>query len=306
MSVYGLKAFAWVRLARPPFHLVGLLPFLLGSLAAWHLAGSLDAGILVLGLLGVFSIMTAAYFSGEYWDYREDSISASLGKSAFSGGSRVLQEGLLERRYALLGSFTGVGSALAIGTYLYMVRDTGMWTLPLGVVGIVGGLFYSARPIRWVSRGVGEIWIAFCYGWLPVAAGYYIQTGEMHPLIHWMSIPIALTIFNVILLNEFPDHTPDSLAEKRNLAVRLGLPRSAAVYSAVTVLSWAGFLLSLARGVPIAAIWPYAPVIIVSAWLVALVLRGAWLESGTLERMCGANIAVNLGTTAAYLVALLV
>jgi len=57
---------------------------------------------------------------------------------------------------------------------------------------------------------------------LPVASAYYIQTSAIHPVIHWMAIPIGITIFNVILLNEFPDYEADKATGKKNLLYRLG------------------------------------------------------------------------------------
>jgi len=36
---------------------------------------------------------------------------------------------------------------------------------------------------------------------------------------------------------------------------------------------------------------------------VVMVMRGRWRDRATLEKLCGANLVVNLGTTAAYLFA---
>ena len=81
-----------------------------------------------------------------------------------------------------------------------------------------------------VKRGVGEIFIGFCYGWLPVASAYYIQTATIAPIIHWMWLPIGLSIFNVILLNEFPDYEADKAAGKKNLLYRIGKQKGMFVY----------------------------------------------------------------------------
>ncbi|MCK7467412.1 MAG: prenyltransferase [Desulfosudis oleivorans] len=71
--------------------------------------------------------------------------------------------------------------AAAIGCILQFVYQTGPYTLLLGLLGAFSGFFYSTPPIRLVKRGIGEIFIGFCYGWLPVASAYYIQTGTIHP-----------------------------------------------------------------------------------------------------------------------------
>jgi 1,4-dihydroxy-2-naphthoate octaprenyltransferase len=259
----------------------------------------------------VVLIMLATYYAGEYWDYAEDALSGQAGgspangagHSRFAGGSQVLQRGLLPRRAALRASLLSLLLAGGVGLILQLVYDTGPWTVPLGVLGMLGGFFYSTRPVRWVGRGWGELWIGFCYGWLPVAVGYYLQTSKIAPIIHWLALPIGLTVFNVILLNEFPDYAADSAAGKANLAVRLGRELAAWLYALTSLLSWLGMGLSLQHGVPWPATWLYLPVLLLSVAVVALVLNGQWRNRATLEKLCAATLIVNLGTTAAYILA---
>lgn len=222
MASFAKTIREWVTLSRPPFHVVGVLPFILGSVLAWWLGGSFRWEILAWGTAGVVCVMLATYYAGELWDYAEDSLSGTMHGSPFAGGSQVVQRGLLPREAALWGSFAAVLLALGVGVVLLFGYHTGPWTLPLGIVGLVGGLFYSAQPARWVHRGWGELWIAFCYGWLTVATGFYLQMGSIVPLVTLVALPIALTIFNVILLNEFLDYWADRAAAKTNLVVRLG------------------------------------------------------------------------------------
>ena len=305
MTTTGEKLSAWLALSRPPFHSVGVLPFILGGVLAWWLEGAFRWDICAWGTLGVVLVMLSTYHAGEYWDYVEDSLSARLGPSRFAGGSRVLQRGLLPRRAPLWASLASMLLAIVAALILQLGYQTGPWTIPFAALGLLGGFFYSTRPVRWVSRGWGELWIAFCYGWLPVAVGYYLQVGKIAPLVHWLAVPIGLTIFNVILLNEFPDYPADLEAGKANLAVRLGRERASLLYGLASLGSWMAMLLSLSHGVPIRALWFYLPILALSLILVVLVTRGRWQDRATLETLCGANLAVNLGTTAAYLLAFL-
>ena len=294
---------AWLALSRLPFHSVGVLPFILGGVLAWQQKGAFRWDIFGWGTLGVVLVMLATYYAGEYWDYAEDVISARLGGSRFAGGSRVLQRGLLPRHAALRASVVCVFLALCVALVLQFGYRTGPWTVPFCIVGLLGGFFYSARPVRWVSTGLGELWIAFCYGWLPVAVGYYVQVGRVDPAVHWLAVPIGLTIFNVILLNEFPDYPADCETGKTNLTVRLGRERAANLYGIVSLSSWIATFFSLGHGAPDKALWFYLPVLAVSLILVILVVRGRWRDRDTLERLCAANLVVNLGTTAAYILA---
>jgi 1,4-dihydroxy-2-naphthoate octaprenyltransferase len=300
MSLLGKKMSAWLALSRLPFHTVGVLPFILGMVLAWRLDGVFRWDVCAWGTTGVVLVMLATYYAGEYWDYVEDSLSAP---GRFSGGSGVLQRGLLPRHAALWGSLVSLLLAVGVASVLQLGYRTGPWTIPFAALGLLGGFFYSARPVRWVSKGVGELWIAFCYGWLPVAVGYYLQVGKIAPVVHWLAIPIGLTVFNVILLNEFPDYAADLAAGKANLTVRLGRKGASYLYGLISLGSWAGMLLSLRYGVPLLALWLYLPILVVSLILVVLVMGGRWRERATLERLCGANLVVNLGTTAAYIIA---
>jgi len=297
------KLRAWFALSRPPFHTVGVLPFVLGSILAWRLTGTFRWDILIWGTVGVILVMLSTYYAGEYWDEREDSVSTGLGHSSFAGGSRVLQAGLLPRRSALWGSIVALVLAIAVALVLQLGYRTGPLTLPFCILGLLGGFFYSTKPIRWVSTGLGEIWIAFCYGWLPIAVGYYLQVGQISYLVHWLAIPVGLTILNVILLNEYPDYPADSAAGKANLTVRLGREKASLLYAVFSVGGWLGMILSLYQGVPLLALALYFPVLALSASLVILILRERWRDRATLERLCGANLLVNLGTTAAYILA---
>jgi len=297
----GNKVSAWLVLSRPAFHTVGVLPFLLGTLMARRLCGAFEPAVFALGLAAVVLILLATYHMGEYYDLTGDRISKSRFPNRFAGGSGVLPRGFVNPRLSRLTGIVAIAAAACLGLILQFALPTGPYTFVMGVIGGFLGFFYSTPPLRLVQRGVGEAAIAFCYGWLPVAAAFYIQTGTVHASVHWVAVPIAATIFNVILLNEFPDYEADRAVAKTNLLVRLGLTAGAFVYVLFALAAVLSFFLSLAAGVPFKGLLPFAPVAALSLWLVRQVGRGRWRDEAFLEKMCGLNILVNLGTTASYL-----
>jgi 1,4-dihydroxy-2-naphthoate octaprenyltransferase len=293
----------WFSLSRPPFHTVGILPFVLGTLLAYKINAIFSMEVFILGVSAVILIMLSTYQSGEYFDYREDEISQRYYKSSFAGGSGVIQAKGMSRSVALWTSIISLILAGAIGIILQFVLKTGPYTLLLGFLGAFPGFFYSTRPIRLVQRGIGELFIGFCYGWLPVASAYYIQTGSIHPVIHWLSISIGLTIFNVILLNEFPDYMADKATGKKNLLNRIGKKNGIFLYIVFSLLASAAILASPFWGIPFKVIYFYLPVFIISLFIVVMVQRGRYEDKQMLEKLCGLNIAVNLGTSLAYILA---
>lgn len=296
---------SWIALARPPFHTVGVLPFALGAVMAYRETGVFPWALWGWGTLAVVLIMLSTYLAGEYFDCEGDRISRRVNPNRFAGGSGVLPTGVVDRRVPLIGSIIALALAVVVGLIIWLGYRTGPWTIPLGLIGMIGGFFYSVPPIRWAATGLGETWIAFCYGWLPVAVAYYLPVGRFDPLVHWVSLPIAATIFNVILLNEFPDYEADRATGKRNLPVRLGLKRSAVLFAAVHGVGWLGMLGSVMAGVPVRTLLFYGPVFLLSVGLVVAVLRGVYRHPRRLETACGLNIAVNLGATLAYILGFL-
>jgi len=123
-------------------------------------------------------------------------------------------------------------------------------------------------------------------------------------LVHRISLPIALTIFNVILLNEFPDYEADTAVGKRNLLVRLGWERGMRLFVMLSVAVWITVFASVYGGVPLKVLHVYVPVFFISLLSLFLIFRNWHQKAETLEILCGMNIAVNLGTTGAFIYAL--
>jgi 1,4-dihydroxy-2-naphthoate octaprenyltransferase len=293
----------WIILSRPPFHIVGLLPFLLGTFLAYRIAGAFNLEVFILGVAGVMLIMLSTHHAGEYFDQKEDAIASRLHKNQFAGGTRVLIEGKIPPRVARWTSIIAFLIAFVIGIVLQFVYWTGPYTLMLGCLGALPGFFYSTEPIRLVKRGVGEMFIGFCYGWLPVASSYYIQTAAIAPIIHWLWLPIGFSIFNVILLNEFPDYEADMAAGKKNLLYRIGEQKGKVVYIIFNLLTCLTMLASPVFGVPLKIIYFYLPFAAIALFIVYQMLTNRHEDAKRLEILCGLNIVVNVGTSLAFMLA---
>lgn len=288
-------------LCRLPFHSVGVLPFVLGTVLAMHDGFPLRVDILMLGILGTVFIMLATYLAGDYYDQHEDADSGSGLKSRFSGGSQVIQQGLVDPHRVRQASLAALACAGCTGLYIWLGLGTGPLTIPLGLIGIAGGFLYSARPVRWVSRGLGEIWIAVCYGWLPVAAAYYLQAGTITSLLTLITGPICCSIVAVILINEFADYEADRRWGKRNLLVRTGLTRGIQVYGVLVLgaASGAHILAWLISG----SFLIQAPAFLTGLLLCLMVARGDWMDHDRREWICAGTLLLNLLITGSWIIA---
>ena len=98
--------------------------------------------------------------------------------------------------------------------------------LAIGVIGFVVSLGYTAPPLKFVYRGLGEIAVAIGFGPLMLLGAYVVQTGgtiAWEPVV--ASIPVALLVALILYVNEIPDRRGDARAGKRTLPVRFS-PRT--------------------------------------------------------------------------------
>lgn len=293
----------WITLSRPPFHSVGVLPFMLGTFLAYKTAGVFNLEVFILGIAGVIMVMLSTYHSGEYFDCKENAISARIHQNQFAGGTKAIIEGKIPAGVALWTGIITILAAFAIGIVLQFVYKTGPFTLVLGFMGAFPGFFYSTEPVRLVKRGFGEIFIGFCYGWLPIASAYYIQTATIAPVIHLLWLPVGFSIFNVILLNEFPDYEADLATGKKNLLYRVGKEKGKTVYIIFNILTCLTMLLSPCLGLPFKTIYFYLPFLAIALFIDYQLLKNRHEDPRRLEILCGLNIAVNLGTSLAFMLA---
>ena len=123
--------------------------------------------------------------------------------------------------------FFALASIIGIAI-LYITKS--IFILTLGIIGILGGYFYTASPLRLSYRGAGEIVIAFLFGILPVYGSYFLQTKTIDILPLVPACIVAILIFLIILINEFPDHAADKAANKKTLVVLLGPQKGVNIY----------------------------------------------------------------------------
>ncbi len=208
-------------------------------------------------------------------------------------------KGILPLWVPLLLGYGCLLGAILMGIYIFVHYKTGPWTLPLGGFGIFSGFFYSARPFRWAYRGLGEILVGICYGWLPIATGFYLLAGFFNYQVFLLSIPVGLSIFNVILMNEFPDEEADRSIGKRNLLVRYGKERMADLSLGILVLNGLSFIkvMSISNPMPHGLmILPAVPLLLM-VWNFILIWQKGYWGGKKLGILCRNSLLINLSVT---------
>ncbi|HUS81773.1 MAG TPA: 1,4-dihydroxy-2-naphthoate octaprenyltransferase [Dehalococcoidia bacterium] len=246
-TLLGKKAFAWFLAVRMPFLTASITPILLGGAVAWATRHEFSWGLLFLTMLAGALMHLGVNVINDYFDHMSgnDDINVEFIRP-FSGGSRVIQMGLLTPLEMLVGAVVLFALSSAIGLYLAAV--TGPMVLAFGVVGLVSGVFYVGKPFNWGSHGIGEILVGLNFGTLMTLGAYYVQTQRVDWTPAVAAIPIAALIAAVLYVNEFPDYAADKAVGKRTWVVRLGRPQAANVYACLMAIPYVSVLLAVVAG----------------------------------------------------------
>ncbi len=219
---------------RPPFFTAAIVPVLLGSALAWHNTSKFSWFLFFLTLLGGVLLHAGVNITNDYYDHKSgtDDINKEFA-NPFTGGSRMIQNGLLSPREVLIEGLLcyAVGSLIGI----YLIYRCGLPILWLGLFGVATSFFYTAPPIKLVHRGIGEIFIGLNFGTFMTLGAYYVQTQKLSwaPVI--ASLPVALLILLVLYINEFQDYNADKTVGKLHWVARMGRQAASKGYAILLI-----------------------------------------------------------------------
>lgn len=220
----------WIKATRLPFLTATLMPVLLGAAISWSESGRFDILTFFMVLLGVSLLHLAANTCNDYFDHVTKNDWLNKNPTPFSGGSRVIQEGMVSPKGILLFSLACFAAGSMIGLWLNHRMGTNV-ILFLGITGVFLGFFYTALPLKIGYRGLGEMVVSFCFGPLVVIGSYYVQAMRFSWAALWASIPSGILVGLILFINEFPDHEADKKVNKNTFVVLLGKERAIILFN---------------------------------------------------------------------------
>jgi len=226
----------------PRFLLPGAAPVLVGSSLGFAAAGAFNPVLAVLALVSIVAINAGANMVNDYFDHLSGNDWVNENPTGFGGGSRYIQNGIVTPQamkaagltLLTIGSFTGL-------TIVYLTGS--IFILILGIIGVLGGYFWTAPPGKFCYRYVGEPFIFTLFGLLPVYGSYYLQTGRIDLLGLVPACLVGILICLVLLVNSFGDMAADAAVGKKTLVVRYGVSVGIRVYRILLV---AGYVIAAA------------------------------------------------------------
>jgi 1,4-dihydroxy-2-naphthoate polyprenyltransferase len=293
IEVARLRAF--LKLGRPQFLIGGLLLFALGSTLARAEGVGIDWARYAWGQATVTAAQWMTHYSNDYFDLEADRANST--PTRWSGGSRVLVSGAVAPRAALAASLILAAIALVAACVLAARPGSPRFVLPLALLIIALSWSYSSPPLRLLSRGLGEVTTALVVTLLTPLLGYYVQSGELRPILFFACFPLCCLQFTMLLTIELPDQAGDAAQGKQTLVVRRGADWAARSAAGILVTAFCSlpflFLLGLPLRVAAFAALP-APF---ALWQAARLWRGAFRDPKRWESLTLCSVAL-LATTA--------
>jgi 1,4-dihydroxy-2-naphthoate octaprenyltransferase len=281
-----------VRATRAPFLTATLVPVVLGIAVAAR-AGFFEPLTAAITVVAACLVQIGLNVANDIFDTIQGADGANPTPTMFSGGSRVLQDGLMNMRGMALLSAGSYLAAAALGLVLLALRPS-VELVVIAAVGAFISLAYTMPPLKFAYRGVGEIATAIGFGPVMLLGAYVVQSrGVVSFEAFAASIPVALLVAMILYVNEIPDRVGDAIASKRTLPVRW----SRGLVVRVWELSVAGALLWTVGAVAAGAL-PVPTLVVLLAVPLALQVRTGLIESydSPYELMpsMGANIKLHL------------
>jgi 1,4-dihydroxy-2-naphthoate octaprenyltransferase len=214
---------AWIQASRPLAQVNIALPLLFGELIAFVECARLDLGLLVLAhLFGIFDQLFIVY-ANDLADEEGDRLHTS--PSAFSGGSRVLPEGKLDRRALGRGAIVAALAGLAVMIVAAVAMDRPAAPLFWGVA-VMLLWAYSYPPLRLSYRGAGELAQGIGVGVVLPLLGFYLQAGTLGGF-PWPALaPSFMLAVASNIATALPDTKADEAVDKLTWPVRFGEVRA--------------------------------------------------------------------------------
>lgn len=248
---------AWLRVLGPPFIALTVVVAVLGGSIARQRLGAVDLGLWMLSALGLVCIHFGTSCLNDYFDFLSGTDNVNATPTAFSGGSRVIQEGRLGPKELLFAGSLFIALGSLIG--LYLVFRKGWPVFWLGLVGVFCAVGYVHPRINLSRRGLGELAVGIGFGPIMLSGVYYVQAGRVDWDILLIGAVMGLLAASVLWINEIPDYEADSRVGKTNWVVRVGKQRASRIYV---------FLLSLVYVFSAFLVWTH--ILPADGWMVFL------------------------------------
>jgi len=231
----------WFQAVRPFAFTASLIPVLVGAALAFnfHIAAAWHLFPLVIICSLLFHAGTNTV--NDYCDFLN-----GVDKDYIHGSSGLLVNNVLQPKQLLIASIIMFLIACLLGVVFVAVR--GLPILILGLIGLAGGIFYTAKPIAYKYIALGDVLVFILMGPLMVVGSFFVLTGTCNNDVVLASLPVGFLVAAILFANNLRDIRHDEDAGMKTLAIVLGHNKARYIYCAILTAAYALVIVMLAMG----------------------------------------------------------
>lgn len=221
---------ALVQALRPFSFTIEFVSCLLG-IALAYVDGKMDWLNAVLVLIGGTLLQAGVNLVNDFFEYKQGKLDNKVAELNFFGQERSTLEWFIY--------FSGLLCfAATVPLGLFLVYRTGMTLFWIGLVGFIGGYFYTGEPFNYKRKGLAFVFVFFLMGVLMIAGSYYAVSASLDISVWLVSIPVSALVSLLLLSNELRDYEDDTRHGIKTLTVHIGYINSVRLYLSTVIFSY--------------------------------------------------------------------
>jgi 1,4-dihydroxy-2-naphthoate octaprenyltransferase len=235
-----------IQLARPIFLLLAGLTYGLGVGIVRYIGLPLDLLTVYLGFGFILFTLAASSLLIEYFRPFNEPIIA---------GETLREREDLRRQLLITGTVL-----LALATFcivlIFFLNIHPPAIIILFILYAIVALALAIPPVRLVDRGFGALGFAFLMAGMPPVIAYFLQAGEIHRLVAFVTFPLAFLALDYLLALEFTTFAVDQKYERRTLLTSLTWQKAVPLHHILMIMAYLILMTGSTVGVPFSLIWP--------------------------------------------------
>ena len=119
-----MKCSLWLRQLRAPFFTASIVPVLVGSACGFAVAGTVNPLLFALALVAIVFMHAGANIANDYFDHTSRNDWLNKNPTPFSGGSQLIQQGLLTPKFVLTAALIAIATGALIGLIIVLLTKS--------------------------------------------------------------------------------------------------------------------------------------------------------------------------------------
>jgi 1,4-dihydroxy-2-naphthoate octaprenyltransferase len=221
------------KMIRAQFLIGIVFPLIVGTLTAISISGSFQVpGFFLVMLMGLGLHLATDVYNDIYDTKQGADTIGNKRRNSYSGGSGILLEKpyLMARMYLIARCSLLISFFAMLGLFFFIEQTLWLYVSVIYFLSAFLSKYYTAAPIKFGYRGVGEILIWFSFGPMAIMLAGFSQNMMMQETFYAVMPATGLSTLTILWVGQLIDLPDDKAAGKMGLVLRMGTKRASYGY----------------------------------------------------------------------------